>query len=104
VLGGVESRLTEIGTLVVPPRLVAEQVRVAPPSPRLAGTQTPGFAIGDSGSLTLHCTLTGARYQPFAPSATAGERIGVTSGGVRSRPSATARSASTKPTPQAIAG
>src|SRR5260221_8691564 len=103
-LGGIESRLTDTGTVVVPPALVALQVSVAAPSGMSVAGQTSGLAIGDSGSVRLQLTRSGPRYQPLAPSGVAGERIGTTRGGVVSRPCARALSASTRPAPQSIAG
>ncbi len=44
------------------------------------------------------------RYQPFAPSGAAGVTTGVMTGGVGSSAIASARSARTKPTPQATSG
>src|SRR5882724_2292739 len=102
VVGGVESRLTDTGTVVVPPALVALQVSVRAPSGMSVVGQTSGSAIGDSGSIRLQLTRTGPRYQPLAPSAAAGWRIGTTTGGVASRPCTRALSASARPTPQSI--
>ena len=87
--------MTDTGTVVVPPALVALQVIVSETSPGLVVTQPDGFEIGDSGSVSLQLTVTGPVYQPFAPSGTGGVIVGVTTGGVVSRACTRALSAST---------
>ena len=53
--------------LLVPPPLVATQVRVAIPSDALRTEGQSCEAIGEPGSETCHSRLTGLVYQPFLP-------------------------------------
>ena len=75
--GGVASTLSSfVVTAVVPPELVAEQVRVVPvfgSSMRIAGSQPVVEMTGESGSVTVQWTTMKAplalpRYQPLLPS------------------------------------
>ena len=77
VTGGVASTFSSrVVTVVVPPSLVAEHVRVVPmlgPLIWIAGSQPVVEMIGDSGSLTDQCTTMKLppalpRYQLLLPS------------------------------------
>src|SRR4051812_46912723 len=104
-VGGVESRRTVAVPVVVPPALVALQVTlVVAPSPGAVGAHPLIAVTGDCASLTVQLTVTGPRYQRLAPSGAAGETVAVTTGGVGSNATRSARSASRKPLPQSRSG
>jgi hypothetical protein len=84
MLGFVASRLIVTDSLVVPPALVAEQVRVVPPVSVLivVGPQPDEDEIVDSPSVTDHETVTLLVYHPLFPRMPL--TFGVIAGGVES--------------------
>jgi hypothetical protein len=68
--GAVASRLIVTETELVPPPLVAEHVKVVPAvsDVTVAGSHPVVLETVDSGSVTVHVTLTSLTYQPLLPS------------------------------------
>src|SRR3954451_16854686 len=77
VTGVFRSTLTVAVTDVVPPSLVAAQVRLVIPS---AVTVVSSQPVVESAFATVQSTVTGTVHQPFAPSGVAGESVYVTAG------------------------
>jgi hypothetical protein len=81
-VGTVASRLIVTDWLFVPPALVAVQVRVVPvvSVEIVVGPQPDCVEIAESGSETVHDTITSEVYQPFEPNVP--DTLGVITGGV----------------------
>ena len=88
-VGGVASRLIVTEFEVLPPALVALQVKVVPEVSALTlAAPHPDIDVTlESGSVTIHPTLTFPTYQPFAPRDPV--TLGVMTGGVLSHPPVT---------------
>ena len=83
-LGGVASRLIITGTELVPPALVAVQVKVVPAVSAVTLWGRAGVYVvevmGDSSSVTVHVTSTSLVYHPLLPRVPV--ILGVITGGV----------------------
>ncbi len=70
IVGAVASRLIVTDCELVPPALLAVQIRVTPPVSEsiVVSTQPSSIVTSDSGSVTVHSTETLLTYQPLLPS------------------------------------